>query len=242
MGRLRQPGIRRLRLPLTQLHIGYNSAFDNDIIVKPAKGVKGSFTKRLSGCLNGWCLILMKKFIISVLGEDRPGIIAAVTRVLFDQGYNIEEVSQTILQNQFSCFFIVTGPEGISPGHIIKILQGRTSFFKLVFHTRDLETEGSVMQTCECEPFVITTRGPDRKGLVAGITSVFAAFNVNVRQLRAVFRGGEDPDNNIMIYEVDIPLDVDQKQLRHALCEKADGLGLKISIQHKNIFEAMNRI
>ena len=42
----------------------------------------------------------MKRFIISVLGKDRPGIIAAVTKVLFDLELNIEDVSQTILQNQ----------------------------------------------------------------------------------------------------------------------------------------------
>jgi len=184
----------------------------------------------------------MIKFIISVLGEDRPGIMAAVTRVLHDQDYNIEEVSQTILQNQFSCFFIVTGPAEISPGQLMKALKDNTSIFNLFFHVRELGMDAAVGRTSRCEPFVVTTLGPDRKGLVAGITSVFAAYNVNVEQLRAVFRGGDEPGNNTMIYEVDIPLNVDQKELRKALCEKAKELSLEISIQHKNIFEAMNRI
>lgn len=184
----------------------------------------------------------MKKFIISVLGEDSPGIIAAVTRVLHDQDYNIEEVSQTILQNQFSCFFIVAGPEKISPGQLIQALEDNTSIFKLFFHVRELGMDAAVSRTSRCEPFVVTTRGPDRKGLVAGITSVFAAYNVNVEQLRAVFRGGDEPGNNTMIYEVDIPLNVDRKELRNALCQKAEELNLEISIQHRNIFEAMNRI
>jgi len=52
----------------------------------------------------------MKKMIISVLGKDRPGIIAAVTRILFEQDCNIENVSQTILQNEFSGSFIVGVP------------------------------------------------------------------------------------------------------------------------------------
>jgi len=186
--------------------------------------------------------MLMKKFIISVLGEDRPGIIAAVTRVLYDQDYNIEEVSQTILQNQFSCFFIIAGPAGISPEQLIKALQDNTSTFNLFFHVHEMGRDAAISRTCGCEPFVVTTRGPDRKGLVSGITSVFAAFNVNVGQLRAVFRGGNEPGNNTMIYEVDIPLSMDQKELRQCLCEKAEELDLEISIQHKNIFEAMNRI
>jgi glycine cleavage system transcriptional repressor len=56
----------------------------------------------------------MKKMIISVLGKDRPGIIAAVTHILFEQDCNIENVSQTILQNEFSGIFIVGVPKALS--------------------------------------------------------------------------------------------------------------------------------
>ena len=110
----------------------------------------------------------MKKFIISVLGEDSPGIIAAVSRVLYEQDFNIEDVSQTILQNQFSCFFIVTGPEHVSPGNLIKALQESTEVFNLLFNVRDLGDDAMPHATPECESFVVTTRGPDRKGLVSG--------------------------------------------------------------------------
>ena len=182
-----------------------------------------------------------KKLMITVLGEDRPGIIAAVTKVLYEQDYNIEEVSQTILQNQFSCFFIVRGRENLSPAQLIASLEAGTSF-NLFFHVREFATDADAGELPAAEPYIIVTRGPDRKGLVAGITTVFAAFAVNVRQLRAVFRGGDEPGNNTMIYEVDIPLSVDQKELRQALSEKAKTLDLEITIQHRNIFEAMNRV
>jgi glycine cleavage system transcriptional repressor len=92
------------------------------------------------------------------------------------------------------------------------------------------------------EPFVITTRGPDRKGLVARITGVIARHKVNVTNLQAVFKGGDAPGDNIMIYEVDIPAGVEQKQLRDDLRAEAAKLNLEISIQHRHIFEALNRI
>ena len=50
----------------------------------------------------------MHKVIVSVLGPDRPGIIATVSQILFEQGCNIENVSQTILQKEFSGIFIAT--------------------------------------------------------------------------------------------------------------------------------------
>jgi glycine cleavage system transcriptional repressor len=184
----------------------------------------------------------MNKLIISVLGKDRPGIIAAVTKVFLDQDFNIEDVSQTILQNQFSGIFIAVGPDHVSPDDLSIALKSATSEFNLHFHVRNLGSNNVTWTTCDCEPFVITTRSPDRKGLVANITALLAAHNVNVTQLQAAFRGGDDPDKNIMIYQVDIPLDIDQKKLRQALHDKGDELNLQINIQHKSIFEAINRI
>ena len=184
----------------------------------------------------------MNKMIISVLGKDCPGIIAAVTKVLFENDFNIEDVSQTILQNQFSGIFIASGPSGYSHSDLRQALDSNTADFKLNFFVRELGSNAVTWTTCDCEPFIITTRGPDRKGLVANVTALLAAHNVNVTQLRAVFRGGNEPGKNVMIYEVDIPLDIDQKKLRNDLQVKGDELNIQISIQHKNIFEAINRV
>jgi glycine cleavage system transcriptional repressor len=45
-----------------------------------------------------------------------------------------------------------------------------------------------------------------------------------------------------MIYEVDIPNEIDQQILRKELIKRASELGLDISIQHRNIFMSINRI
>jgi glycine cleavage system transcriptional repressor len=184
----------------------------------------------------------MKKLIISVLGQDRPGIIAAVTRVLFEQDFNIEDVSQTILQGEFSGIFIASGPDRCDPETLCNLLASATEALNIHFHVKLMQPAPSQWTCCACESFVITTRGPDRKGLVAEITAVLAAHNVNVTQLRAVFRGGDEPGRNIMIYEVDIPTNIDQGALKEALKEKGRELNLEVNIQHKNIFEAINRI
>jgi glycine cleavage system transcriptional repressor len=184
----------------------------------------------------------MNKFIISVLGKDRPGIIAGVTRVLFEKDFNIEDVSQTILQSEFSGIFIVTGPEDTEHEDLLLALRETTADLDLHYHVKELEGKPSDWTTCACEQFVITTRGPDRKGLVAQITAVLAAHNINVTQLQAVFRGGDTPGRNVMIYEVEVPMDTDLADLRQALQVKARELNLEVNMQHKSIFEAINRI
>ena len=64
----------------------------------------------------------MKRVVLSVLGHDRPGIVAAVARVLFQQNCNIENISQTILQTEFSGSFIVTLPAELRLDELREIL------------------------------------------------------------------------------------------------------------------------
>lgn len=184
----------------------------------------------------------MKKIIISVLGQDRPGIIAAVSKILSDQNCNIENVSQTILQSEFSGIFIVLIPEQLSADDLYDHLKEGLASLNLQVYVKYLEQKETDSSFTDAEPFIITTKGPDRKGLVAHIAQIIARHGVNVTNLQAVFKGGNDPDKNIMIYEVDIPEHTDQQTLCADLREKAGKLGLNISIQHRNIFEAINRV
>ena len=183
----------------------------------------------------------MQKVIISVIGRDRPGIIAAVTRELFELDFNIENVSQTILQTQFSGIFIASAPPNFALPSLEVQLKKVLQPMRLSVFIKPMDA--SAPDECPaCEPFVITTKGPDRKGLVAGITAVMARHGVNVTNLQAIFKGGDDPNANIMIYEVDIPSHLDHNILQEELHQTATQLNLDLSIIHKNIFEAINRI
>ena len=185
----------------------------------------------------------MPKAILSVLGQDRPGIIAAVSESLFAQGCNIENVSQTILQTEFSGIFIVALPAALTLIELHTALQTRLAPLQQHIHVKPLsDSVSAYVAPAPCEPFVITTRGPDRKGLVARITGVIARHGVNVTNLQAVFKGGAVAEDNIMIYEVDVPATTDHRSLENELRAEAAALDLDISFQHRNIFEALNRI
>lgn len=182
------------------------------------------------------------KVVITVLGQDRPGIIARVSKVLFEQDCNVENVSQTILQSEFSGIFIASIPERLTIDVLYSCLIDQTEDLGLHVYIKDLKAPESPADTVAGDPFVITTQGPDRKGLVAAITAIIADNGVNVTNLQAVFKGGDDPTKNIMIYEVWIPTDTDRAALTRQLTRKADELGLDISFQHRKIFETINRI
>lgn len=48
------------------------------------------------------------KCVISVLGKDRSGLVAAVATVLAECGANIDDISQTILDDIFSMTMLTT--------------------------------------------------------------------------------------------------------------------------------------
>ncbi len=48
------------------------------------------------------------KCVLSVLGQDRPGIVAGVATALTECGANIDDISQTILGNMFSMTMLTT--------------------------------------------------------------------------------------------------------------------------------------
>ena len=53
--------------------------------------------------------------VLTVLGEDRVGIVAAVSAVLAEANTNIEDIRQTILGSIFSMTMLVTVDEDTLP-------------------------------------------------------------------------------------------------------------------------------
>lgn len=47
------------------------------------------------------------KAVITVIGKDRPGIIAKVSMALYEQNANIDDISQTIMQGLFTMVMVV---------------------------------------------------------------------------------------------------------------------------------------
>lgn len=185
---------------------------------------------------------MAEKVVISVLGRDRPGIVAAVSQILLEKGCNIEDVSQTILQTEFAGIFIATVPGSQAHSELLEELREGLGHLALEVVMKVLVDHPATSFPTSGEPFIVTTMGSDRLGLVAGITDVMAKFSVNISSLKAIFRGGNDPHGNTMIYEVSVPEGVDFSAFRRELLLRSKALGLELNLQHRDIFEAIHRV
>lgn len=185
----------------------------------------------------------MRKVVISILGTDCPGIVAAVSRILSENHCNIENASQTILQTEFAAIFIVSKPKDLQNDDLLMRLRSGLKPLGLYAFLKPMESAETPGTPPLSEPFVITTTGPDNLGLIATFAGIMARFRANITNLKALAReGAEDPGHDsVVIYEVDVPIGIDQKAFRQALRERAKELRLDLSIQHRDIFEAIHR-
>lgn len=182
----------------------------------------------------------MSKIVVSVIGLDCPGVVYTVASTLSALECNIEEVSQTILENQFAGIIVVSRPEDLDNERIRSILFGtiEDKDMHLSVTIRDFE-EGCRYKNVPTEPFVVTVDGEDRLEILASITRIFAEHRVNIANLKAV---KPSPGQALIVVEVDLPLTIDRSAFRKTLQDRASSLGLRLSMQHRDIFEAMHRV
>jgi ACT domain-containing protein len=65
--------------------------------------------------------------ILSVLGEDRVGIVAAISNVLAEAHVNIEDIRQTIIGGIFSMTMLVAVDEGQTPFDTLQTTLAKTA-------------------------------------------------------------------------------------------------------------------
>src|SRR5690606_18634669 len=94
----------------------------------------------------------------------------------------------------------------------------------------------------DTQPYIVAAMGPDHEGLIATISARLAAHDVNIVNLRAIYRGEQDPRNCMMVFEVDVPRHTVLQNLRDELQVISGKLGLDISIQHAGIFDVVSNI
>jgi glycine cleavage system transcriptional repressor len=183
----------------------------------------------------------LKKVLISILGQDQPGIVAAVSGLIFSRKGNIENVSQTLLQSMFGALLIVAVPDTETPLALQEALQATCASLNLFVHVEPYIAPAASVKP-EIQPYIVTAIGPDRPGLVWEIATQLARHDVNITNMQAIFKGGTKPLDNLMIFEVYVPRHTVMNDLRAALREISERLSLEIKVQHRKIFESVSRI
>lgn len=140
---------------------------------------------------------------VTAVGADRPGIAAAVTKILFEHGGNIEDSRMAILGGHFSMMLIVSLPEGADASALETALQESASTLDLIVAVRPV-ADATAAHTPGAEEYVVSVYGADRPGIVYRVSEVLARHGVNITDLATRVVGG-DPDVYVVLMEVVVP-------------------------------------
>jgi glycine cleavage system transcriptional repressor len=132
----------------------------------------------------------MSSTAITVIGNDQPGIVAAVTRALFDVGCNLEDVSSTILRGHFSMTMIAACPEGVDAEGLEDRLSTVATKLDLVISARPVDDTPSIFAP---PTHMVSVYGADKPGIVYRVTDALARLGVNITDLNSRLIG-EDRD------------------------------------------------
>ena len=129
-------------------------------------------------------------YVISVIGEDRVGIVSKVTQFLFKKGFNIVDIEQSVIHSQFTMVLL------------IQLLHVRFQLSRLRTGLSLLAKELSMnititplhefkgLRLAETKkPYVLTILGADRPGIVAAFSSTLAKHHCNIERIKMIARG-----------------------------------------------------
>ncbi len=165
----------------------------------------------------------MTTFAITVLGHDRPGIIARTTGILADLGLNLEDSSMTLLRGHFAMTLICAGQVGGS--EVEQALAPLGEDGTLTVSVREVPVEDA------SEPvgttYVLTVHGGDRPGIVSAVAAEVARVRGNITDLTTRLSG----DLYVLIAEVDLPAACDVEALQSALRRAGEQLGVGVGLR-----------
>jgi glycine cleavage system transcriptional repressor len=156
----------------------------------------------------------MGYFSVSVVGKDRPGIVAEVSRILYELGCNIEDSTCTILSGQFAMILVIMHREKNTVPEVSPAFDEVRSSMQLMVTVHALKEEEVAREgTFEGRPHIISVYGADRPGIVYSVARELARRKVNITDLNTQVVGSKERPVYVMLLEVDIPEGLDMREL-----------------------------
>lgn len=160
---------------------------------------------------------------ITVLGHDRPGIIAETTGILAGLGLNLEDSTMTLLRGHFAMMLISEG--SVAAQEIEAALAPLTTDGTLTVTVREVPQEHAAATAGTS--WVLTVHGGDRAGIVSSIVAEVARVGGNITDLTTRLAG----ELYLLIAELDLPAGVDAAEVDAAIKAVAADLGVGATLR-----------
>jgi glycine cleavage system transcriptional repressor len=176
--------------------------------------------------------------IISVMSKDRPGIIADITGAIFKLGGDLADLNQTVLCGYLTMILSVSFDPEVTKEDVVAAVSHIKSPCKFEVSIKETGDDPPPGDPPE-ETYILTVQGPNRAGIVHGISSFCYLHNINITDLVTTLK------NNLYIMALQLDLrgcDISLDLLRRELDDYAQAGDLTVVLQHNDIFAATHEI
>jgi len=123
---------------------------------------------------------IQKNFlVISALGEDRPGIVNELAKLVAETGCSIEDSRMTVLGGDFAVVLLVEGRWN----ELAKLEAGLPSAGRRLGLTVNARRTAPVTQEGNLLPYSVEVVSIDHPGIVHQLANFFASREINIRDL-----------------------------------------------------------
>ena len=171
----------------------------------------------------------MEHLALSAIGRDRPGIVAAVTRVLLDHGVNVEDSQMTILRRHFTMTLILGVPDRSNR----RVLEQDLHAVAAQLQLEALSLKGvERLEGDQPEPsHIVTVYGSDHPGIVCATAEAIARHGYNITDLNTRLVGDAEGDPlYALMLEVAIPAGHDE-ELRSAMADVGRSENVEVTVR-----------
>jgi glycine cleavage system regulatory protein len=119
----------------------------------------------------------MAYFVLTVLGDDRPGLVSAVATPVNEHGGSWERSQLAQLAGKFAGIVQVSVPEEESDGLVADLLALQEQGLHVLVERTDVPAEEEVVR------YELELVGADRPGIIAEISALLAARRVSIEDL-----------------------------------------------------------
>lgn len=173
----------------------------------------------------------MIKAVISGIGPDQPGIVAAIANILYKRGCNIEDSTMTRLASEFAVILIISVPEGVPFSELQQEFATLEESHNMTALIKPIPASVSPDSHIPHNPYMVSVAGLDRAGITLHVCRKLAEMDINITDLNAQTIQGENGPVYIMVVEVDIPNFISIDSVRKELQALAGEIDLEIQIR-----------
>jgi glycine cleavage system transcriptional repressor len=174
----------------------------------------------------------MRRFAVSAIGRDRPGIVAAVTARLLERGLNLEDSQMTILRGHFAMTLIVGGDDDIDTEALRADLD-RVRGEEGLEATALAEVEEDAPVRAPVPSHLVSVYGADHPGIVHAVASALADARIDITDLNSHLVDADGGGGAIyaMLLEVALPPGVSGEALEALLEAVRREHGVEITVR-----------